>query len=189
MDEGYTGTKFSTVYRRRQAPHHPLSETLLGWCRRFAELGLAGKAMGNLSFRSGQEFIITPTGTDPLTLQTADLVEIETVDMTRCVIVASGLREPSSETMMHHAIYVARPDVGAVFHGHSAQVLDAAEKRGWPVTAREVPYGTPEMARNAVAVLGNHGFVILRNHGFIALGADMKEAGQRLENVINSLAI
>jgi L-fuculose-phosphate aldolase len=188
MAEVYTGTKFDSIRVQPAVPCHPLADRLIHWCRRFAALGLAGKAMGNLSFRTDNGFVITPTGTDPLALRAADLVEVLGVDVEKRAVYAAGARDPSSESMMHHAIYRARPGVMAIFHGHSGAVLKAAGRFQWPVTAHEQPYGTPEMAAEVVAVLGDHPFVIMRNHGFIALGASMDEAGRVLENVLEKLA-
>lgn len=188
MAEVYTGTKFDTIRVHAEPVRHPLAERLLHWCRRFAALGLAGKAMGNLSFRTDNGFVITPTGTDPLALRAADLVEVLGVDVEKRAVYAAGTRDPSSESMMHHAIYRARTDVMAIFHGHSDAVLNAAGRCKWPVTAREQPYGTPEMAAEVVAILKDHPFVIMRNHGFIALGDSMDEAGRVLENVLERLA-
>jgi L-fuculose-phosphate aldolase len=188
MAEVYTGTKFDSIRVQPAVPCHPLADRLIHWCRRFAALGLAGKAMGNLSFRTDNGFVITPTGTDPLALRASDLVEVLGVDVEKRAVYAAGARDPSSESMMHHAIYRARPGVMAIFHGHSGAVLKAAGRFQWPVTAHEQPYGTPEMAAEVVAVLGDHPFVIMRNHGFIALGASMDEAGRVLENVLEKLA-
>jgi L-fuculose-phosphate aldolase len=184
MGEVYTGTKFHTFHVHPEPPHNEQSDRLVHWCRRFAELGLAGKAMGNLSFRTDNGFIITPTGTDPLTLTVADLVEILGVDVQQREVYVAGSREPSSETIMHHAIYRARPDVLAIFHGHSPAVLEAAGRLGLPITAREQPYGTPEMATEVVCILGDHPFVIMRNHGFIALGETLDDAGWQMERVL-----
>jgi L-fuculose-phosphate aldolase len=187
MGEVYTGTKFRTVQVHPEPPRHERSPRLVHWCRRFAELGLAGKAMGNLSFRTDNGFIITPTGTDPLTLTVDDLVEILGVDVQQREVYAVGKREPSSESLMHQGIYRARADVMAIFHGHSAAVLEAAARLRLPITAREQPYGTPEMAAEVVAILGRHSFVIMRNHGFIALGGTMDEAGANMEKVLGQV--
>lgn len=88
---------------------------------------------------------------------------------------------------MHAAIYEARPEVGAVFHGHHDRMLREGEKLGLPVTGKEQPYGTPEFVREILQILGRKKFLLIRNHGFVSLGATMEEAGLNAETVLSRL--
>lgn len=187
MTEVYSGPKFRTVFARREPPRDDCLPELMEWCRRFARLGLVGPAMGNLSCRTLAGFIITPTGTDPATIAADQFVAVLGVDAGRQEVTVVGTGSPSSESLMHAAIYGARAEVNAVFHAHHAGVLAAADRRGWPVTARVQPYGTPAMAEEVLRILGNHPVFILREHGFVALGATMAEAGQRVEEMLQGL--
>lgn len=103
------------------------------------------------------------------------------------VLTVAGRHEPSSESLMHAAIYAARPAVGAVFHGHSDAILRAAGRLGLPVTQREQPYGTPAMADAVLDVLSGHSLVIMRNHGFVALGRTPAEANAAVEKLLAKL--
>jgi ribulose-5-phosphate 4-epimerase/fuculose-1-phosphate aldolase len=183
-DEGYVGIKFRVVYASRNPPQNDQLSQLIDWCRRWAALGLTGKAMGNLSFRTPAGFIITPTGTDPVTITASQFVEVLRANPVLNEVTVTGACEPSSECMMHAGIYEARPDIGAVFHGHSPAILAAGPRLGLVQTEREVPYGTPAMVAEVLKVLGSHNFFLMRNHGFVSLGATMAEAGWRLEEVL-----
>ena len=88
---------------------------------------------------------------------------------------------------MHAGIYAARSEVDAVFHGHSEKLLAAAERLGVPVTAREQPYGTPELVAEILQVLDSHKLVIMRQHGFVSLGGTMEEAGRTAEEILKRL--
>jgi len=171
MAEAYVGTKFQTIFVRRQPPTVPCASELLAWCQQWAAAGWIAKATGNLSCRTAAGFLITPTGTDPVTLTAADFVEV--LGVTEKEVRVAGVREPSSECRMHAGIYAARPDVTAIFHGHYAPALTAP---GVAITAREIPYGTPAMATETVAALGTGNFVVMRNHGFVAVGATLRAA-------------
>ena len=171
MAEVYVGTKFQTIFVRRQPPTAAQAAELLAWCRQWATAGWIAKATGNLSCRTTDGFIITPTGTDPVSLTAADFVEVLGVDEKEVRV--AGTREPSSECRMHAGIYAARPDVTAIFHGHYAPALTAP---GVAITAREIPYGTPAMATETAQALGTSSFVVMRNHGFVAVGATMRAA-------------
>ena len=182
MAEVYVGTKFQTIFVRRQPPAAAQAEELLAWCRQWAAAGWIAKATGNLSCRTANGFIITPTGTDPITLSAADFVEVLGVDEKEVRV--AGTREPSSECRMHAGIYAARPDVTAIFHGHYAPALTAP---GVAITAREIPYGTPAMATETAQALGTGSFVVMRNHGFVAVGATMQAAHAAATTVLANL--
>ena len=182
MAEVYVGTKFETVFIRRQSPTDDRTVELLAWCQKWGQAGWIAKAVGNLSFRTADGFIITPTGTDPATLTTGDFVEVLGVDEKQVRV--AGMREPSSECRMHAGIYAARPDVNAVFHGHYAPVLCAT---GVAITANAVSYGTPAVATETVQALGTGNFVVIRNHGFVAVGPSMRAAHATAAEVLERL--
>jgi L-fuculose-phosphate aldolase len=187
MPEGYVGTKFQTIYASREPPCDARIDELVKWCRRFAELGIVGKAMGNVSFRTANGFIISPTGTDPATIASRQFVEVIKTDSAARELTVRGAGEPSSESMMHAAIYDVRLEINAVFHAHNDALLAAAARLGLAVTEREQPYGTPDLAREILKILYGHHFFIMRNHGFVSLGRTMEDAGRQVEEMLAKL--
>lgn len=157
------------------------------WCIEFHRFNLAPLhkygACGNLSFRvAGGElpFIITASGTAFNDLPQDDcFVLVRSVDLDDGIVYAEGKKRPSSESMFHFAIYRAREDVHAVFHGHSSEILARASELDLIETAREEPYGSVALVHSILDVLNNEPFVVIKNHGFISLGRTMKEAGER----------
>ena len=158
---------------------------------KMADLGLTTALSGNVSTRlpseDGRDLLaITPLGVrySQLTVQDIPVVDfnIEPVE---------GDLAPSSESLLHAAIYRARPDVGAVIHTHSLFCSVAA------VSGREIPpiidemviaiggpprlscYAAPgsqDMADNVCAALGDRGAALIRNHGAVGVGGDLEEA-------------
>ncbi len=187
MPEQYVGTKFSTIFARREPPLDERVGELVDWCHRWARFGVVGDTVGNLSFRSANGFIINRTAGNLATITRHEFVEVLHADIARRELTVAGACEPSSEAMMHAAIYAKRPEVNAVFHGHSDGLLAAAERLGIPTTAREQPYGTRELVEEILRMLNGHDFFIMRGHGFVSLGATMPAAGQRLEQVLARL--
>jgi len=190
-NEIYVGTKFETVFVKRQAPTDPQIATLVKWCRKFHELGLspiygAGSA-GNLSVRTPRGFIITRTASFFERIAEQDFVEVLSVHAERRQVYVAGNHEPSSETQMHMALYRARADVNAILHAHSDTILANAARLGLPITEREMPYGTPELGEEAVRAAGKGDFFVLRNHGFVAVGPTVEEAGQHVLDVLQRL--
>lgn len=183
--ETYEGVKFETRFVRRRAPVSARASDLLAWCRRFVEEGLASQdqeASGNLSVRLDQGFLVTPTHVPFSELRSEQLVHVLEVDLEANFVLAIGTVEPSSESFLHAALYAAHPDVGAVFHGHSAAIVKHGAAVGLAATPREVPYGTAELAVLAVEASREAKVFVLAGHGFVAMGATADEAGQHALN-------
>lgn len=188
--EQYKGTKFKTLFIQREIPHYSGILQLKKWGRRFFELGFApqyvdpsqnGKkgSAGNLSFRHEDEFIITASYSDLGNLMPEDFVAISKVDIEKKIVWAKGLKEPSSETILHYLIYQKRDDVGAIFHAHAKAFLDYYYLLDLDVTEHYAPYGSLELAKEVCAVLNKKNFIIMKDHGFLSLGKAIDEAGKR----------
>jgi len=174
--------KFETVFLGKKAPGNPNSAELLDWCRKFSESGLAPldgeKSHGNLSFRAGEGLIITASGSNLGKCSEKELVEVVECDSEKFCAKVVGLSEPSSETFIHSEIYKKRPELNAIFHGHSELILKHAEELGVPVTEKFAQYGTIELINEIINILEGNMFIVAREHGFFAMGKDMEEAGK-----------
>ncbi|MDP3244824.1 MAG: class II aldolase/adducin family protein [bacterium] len=86
--------------------------------------------------------------------------------------------------MLHAVIYQTRPEVGAIFHGHCQEILSAAGKLGLKETRQEESYGSRELIKRVLEVLGKDDFIVMKNHGFLSLGQNMDEAGQKALSIL-----
>lgn len=165
-------------------------EAVIDAVRRIVDAGLVANASGNVSCRirraDGDHFAITASRV-PYHRFTID--DVLVVDEEIEPVVGEGV--PSSESLLHLAVYRARPNVGAVIHTHSVYA-SAYAVAGRPIPAIldeqvvalgggvEVaaygPSASEELADNAVAALGERAAVLLRNHGAVGVGADLEEA-------------
>ena len=154
-------------------------------------LGLVSGSSGNASMRlpvqhGGELYLVTPSGMPYRDMTGADLVA---VDGELAPVGSEGV--PSSESLLHRAVYRARPDVGSVLHTHSvhATALAVAGKPLPPVVDEMVVYvggqvevaeygfpGSEELARAGAAALGDRRAVLLRNHGLCGVGPSPREA-------------
>lgn len=159
--EIHGGVKFRTELLSAAAPADARLEELKAWCAEFHRRGFAppygGFSQGNLSFRIRPDedtFVITGSQVGWKD-QLADdrFVTVHGCDMERGIVSASGTRDPSSESMLHFAVYRARKDVQAVFHGHSREILLCADKLNLPETRQKAPYGSMELVRGVMEVL------------------------------------
>ena len=147
---------------------------------------LAVGTVGNVSARTADGLLITPTRMDFAAMTDDDLVLLSFDE-----VLLAGHRRPSLESRLHAGIYVARPDVGAVVHTHSVhatawshlgrplepEIEEAAYYGIGPVrTSAPAPAGSPELAERAVEALGASLAVLLGGHGVVAVGPRCEDA-------------
>ena len=191
MSEFYTGVKFDSVPMNRKMVSHILLPELKKWCAIFSEFGFApvyeGGTAGNLSFRTSGEsngFIVTGSYTKlDDQMNNGDFVEVIECIPDRRLILYNGLKSPSSESFMHYYVYRNRPNIGAVFHGHSEEIMKQALKKGYPETAKETEYGTIELAESILPYLDSP-VIVIKNHGFLSIGRTCQEAGNRVLELV-----
>ena len=98
--------------------------------------------------------------------------------MNNRTVYVHGVREPSSESILHYSIYFLRQDAHAVFHGHDAAITEHAKRLGVVETKEWKPYGSLELVKSVEEVLNKNNFLVMKKHGFISIGTSMEEAGK-----------
>jgi ribulose-5-phosphate 4-epimerase/fuculose-1-phosphate aldolase len=107
---------------------------------------------------------------------------------------------PFIERFIHSAIYKARPDVCAVVHSHSSEVIPFGVVRDAPLRpifhmagfigaqapifeirdyagdASDMLIRTPELGDALAGALAMSAVILMRGHGFTSVGADLKQA-------------
>ncbi len=192
MSEKYDGVKFETEMTGTEIPNNPRLFQLQHWCKIFHENNLAppytGGSFGNLSLRIGERkdpFIITASNSSLADSETEGaFVTVSSVNLEKGIVYAQGIKKPSSEAMLHYAIYQQRPEVNAVFHGHCGPISDHIDDLKIPITKREQECGTIELVNEVMDVLGDYFFIEMRNHGFISLGRSMQDAGDLVMKIL-----
>ncbi len=165
-----------------------LREELVKYGRLMPERNLVVGKSGNLSVRVPGEdtVLITPSMIEYEVLKPE---EIPLVNLEGEVL--EGKTAPSTEKIMHLAVYNARKDAGAVIHAHTIYgtilgvlgkplpplIDEMAIRLGGQVEVAEYKLaGTPDLAQNALKGLGDRTAVFLANHGTLCCGKDLKEA-------------
>jgi len=163
-----------------------LRAELLATAKKMHRLGLVVATSGNASARRGELVEITPTS-----LPYEEMTEDDLVTVSLDGEVVAGDREPSSERLVHLAVYDARPEVAAVVHTHSVyatawsflgEPLDTGTEEldhaagGAVRTAAEAPSGSEAIARAAVKALEGRHAVLLAGHGVLGLGGSPARA-------------
>lgn len=150
-------------------------------------LGINQGTSGNVSARTSDGFLVTPTAMPYESMIPDDVVHLR-LDGTP---LAAGARLPTSEWRIHAGLYGSRPEVGGVVHTHGRFVTTVACLRH-PLPAihylvgrfggDEVPcapyaaYGSPALAAHVVATMRDGSACLMANHGAVAVGADLDAA-------------
>jgi L-fuculose-phosphate aldolase len=177
-------------------------EAVCDVCQRLHAFGLIAAGDGNVSARLGDGRIaITPAGVSKARIKPRDLAFLETGGE-----VISG--RPSSEQLMHLAVYRACEEAWCVVHAHPPTAI--AWTLAWPELEELPSDALPELilaagripivpyARPGTAALGEvllpylpeHRLLLLARHGALCWGSNPEEAYigiERLEHVAKIL--
>ena len=147
--------------------------------------GINRGSSGNVSARSGEGFIITPTGMPYERCTPDDMVSVDS-DGT-----PHSDRKPSSEWRFHRDIYQAYPEAGAVVHTHAAFATSLAcmeveippfhymIARFGGNTVRCASYalfGTQELSDAMIAALRDRRACLMAHHGMVIYGRNLEHA-------------
>jgi L-fuculose-phosphate aldolase len=163
-------------------------------CRRLHARNLLAAADGNVSIRLGGRIAITPSGVNKSSIRPEEMAFINLEGH-----VLGG--RPSTERLMHLAIYRASANVRAVVHAHPPTAIAWTVARpGWTELPHDVlpetvlgvgripivPYarpGTEELGAALQPFLPQHRALILARHGVVCWGETLSEAYNGVERV------
>jgi ribulose-5-phosphate 4-epimerase/fuculose-1-phosphate aldolase len=171
-------------------------EALCALGRSLYERGLTHGSTGNLSLRTADGFLMTPTGSS---LGGLDPARLSRLDAAGAHV---GGDAPTKEAFLHRAMYDEQPRFSAVVHLHSLHSVAVsvladvnAEDVLPPLTAYYVmrvgrlplvPYFAPGDAKLAEAVrgyAGRHHALLLANHGPVVAGTSLAAAADAIEEL------
>ena len=149
---------------------------------------------GNLSYRTNNGFVITPSSipNDKLTEKSCVQVAFDGTYKNKL--------KPSTEWRIHRDIYLKRKDICAIIHTHptfstaiACMNIDIppfhymiAVAGGDNVRcARYATFGTEQLSKNVIKALNNRNACLMANHGLIVGEKDLKFASKLTEEVEN----
>ena len=149
---------------------------------------------GNLSYRTNNGFVITPSS-----VPNDKLIEKSCVQVAFDGTYKNKLK-PSTEWRIHRDIYLKRKDICAIIHTHptfstaiACMNIDippfhymVAVAGGDNVRcARYATFGTEQLSKNVIKALNNRNACLMANHGLIVAEKDLKFASKLTEEVEN----
>ena len=166
-------------------------EEFLRQAHRVGDAGLTICSSGNISWRVGDEVLISGTGSwvPNLPKEKVSICNLATGE------VQNGVK-PSMESVFHMGVMRERPDVNVVLHFQSpyATAVACMENRptNFNVTAElpchvgkeipQIPYyrpGSKELAEAVVNAMKDHDSIMLLKHGQVVCGKDFDEVFER----------
>ena len=150
--------------------------------------GLNQGTSGNISVRTTEGVVITPSSRPYDTMKPEDLA---LMPFDGSYGAYDGPYRPSTEWRFHYDIYAAKPDVGAIVHVHStyATVLSMLRKEipachymiaafGGPNIrcADYAVFGSKELSDHVMKALEGRAGCLMGTHGMIACGANLDKA-------------
>lgn len=195
-------------YQLNYSPGPALDVTTLSelnaWRRILYMAGLIGQdparyggyGFGNISRRlapfdrpiNHRTFVITGTQTgDVARLTPEHFTTVVACHPERNLLIGEGPIRPSSESLTHGTVYDQDPALHWVMHAHSPEIWRYADALGLPVTAADVPYGSPEMAAEVARLfretdVNERRIFSMGGHedGIVTFGRTSDEAGSAL---------
>jgi L-fuculose-phosphate aldolase len=162
--------------------------------RRLYARGYCASNDGNISVRLEGDRVLTTPKSVSKGFMTPDMMVV--TDMSGRKV--AGERDPSSELLMHLAVYRHRPDARAVVHAHPPLAtgfavagipLDRAVLAEVITTLGSIPiaeYGTPSTPELAQAIerhIKAHDGLLLANHGALTVGNELFGAYYKMETI------
>lgn len=172
------------------------AEALVKICHAIHSKGLVSGSGGNVSIRTEEGILITPSG---IALEAVSLENLVKVDFDGNY---SGLYKPSKEFPLHMKCYAARPRIRAVVHVHSVYSValsctnDIDYKDvvptytpGFAIRVGHLPVipyyhpGSSELADAVSRVISYRNSVLMKNHGLVAVGVNLEAALNLAEEI------
>lgn len=169
-----------------------LEKLLIDYGKQMRQNNLTPGTSGNMSFRYGDKILITASGSSNGYLKNDDFVLIDYHGNT----VEGENKKPSSEKLMHIAIYKKRPDLNVILHVHSPYLSSFAAAGiplDKPVMAENTFYfgkilladyalpSSVELAENTAKFFDEYNAVLMANHGFVIASDNIQDAYLKLE--------
>lgn len=161
-----------------------LRQRLLATARAMTQSGLSTGSAGNVSVRSADAMLITPSGMAPEHCAADDMAWSDFTGR------SSGRLAPSSEWRLHADLYASRPEAGAILHAHSPFATALACQRidippfhymiarfgGDSIRcARYATFGTQALSDHIRDAMAGRRACLMANHGMLVYGRDLPD--------------
>lgn len=170
-------------------------DSIIYWRDKAFDLGYIGIyengiGFGNISRREDDGFLVSGSATGNLIKTTFEnYALVNKWDIKKNQLWCSGAVQASSESLTHAIIYDTLPMVNSILHIHNAELWEKYYSI-LPSTAKEIEYGTPEMALAIQELIlksgSSTGIFLMKGHeeGLISFGSNFDQVFESLEELV-----
>ncbi len=166
---------FQTFFVSREISNCPLIADIIKLSKKIDELGITDNKDYSISLAYGKRILINAKNVNIESMNQQDIIEIVDYDPVKNIILAIGKKDPCIETPVHWLIHHARDDVNAIIQLNGGKVAKRLSKN-LPITEKECPSGTPELAKEVLKTLRASKKIVIKNRGGLFVGISLKEA-------------
>ena len=165
-------------------------------CHTLYQKDMVSSTGGNISVKNGEEIFITPSGQSLGRMSARMIVKTDS----KGEVIGRGL--PSKEIRLHCAVYENRPEANAVIHAHAPYSIaisclpgSRGENTlppltpGYVLRVGHLPLveyfrpGSAKLAERVGELARKFKAILLQNHGLVAVGKDLNQALDLVEEV------
>ncbi|MBR2526755.1 class II aldolase/adducin family protein [bacterium] len=169
-----------------------MEQLIIEYGKKMWQKNLTPGTSGNISCRYDDKILITASGSANSNLKNSDIVLMDYDGFAQ----EDETKKPSSEKLMHIAIYKKRPDLNVILHVHSPYLCSFAAAHvalDKPVMAENTFYfgkiplaeyalpSSAELAENTAKFFDEYDAVLMANHGFVVASNNIEDAYNKLE--------
>lgn len=126
------------------------------------------------SLKYGKRVLINADDTNIKDLKRKDFLEIIDYDPLKKVMVLMGSKTPRINSSVHWLIHHARSEINAVIQINDSNLLEKLENK-FPITEKNYPAGTLELAKEVLKLLRDKKKIIIREEGVLFVGNSFEE--------------
>jgi len=173
---------FQTFFVSQEQSNCPLIVDIIRFSKNLEDYKLGENVFGVVSMGYGKRMLINRRNMGLKDIKIEDIVEIADYDPIKKIALIIGKNEPHIETPVHWLVHHARNDVNAVIQINSEDLIERFSKK-LPITEKEYPSGSLELAKEVLKTLRESNAIIISNQGVLFVGTCLKE----VEDLIRDL--
>ena len=169
IDIDQRGFLFQTFFISKETSKCPYIVDIIKLCKKIDDFGLIKKGSFSISLTYGKRILINAKDFDVKNIQKHDIVEIVDYDPIKGNILVIGRKDPCIETPVHWIIHKARSDINAVIQISNEKLFERFCDE-LPITKKEEPQGTIELAKEVLRTLRESKLILIKNVGLLLIG-------------------
>jgi len=175
IDRNLTNGNFQTIFVSKGYSNCPLICNIGKLGKKLKELDileLINSVIVSLGY--GKRMLINNNYTDFSKIKRENFLEIVDYNPVKRILLAIGSGRLLIETPVHWIIHHARKDVNVIVQINDERLNEKIVKK-YPITEKERPSGTIDLAKELLKTLRIDKTIIIKNKGFLFVGNNLKE--------------